>query len=171
LLILNGSRLKKHVKVHEKNLKNLKTKEILKMKRNQKGITLVALVVTIIVLLILAGISLNLVAGSNGILTRASNAANTNYRAAAREATELKIAETLTAYYEAKYVTRPAYTGTVTDYLTTNAGSFTTGDGDYSVTVATGESGVVITNATGKNKLKTNITGTLDATGKITWDN
>ena len=33
------------------------------------GITLVALVVTIVVLLILAGISLNLVLGNNGIIT------------------------------------------------------------------------------------------------------
>ena len=35
--------------------------------KNQKGITLVALVVTIIVLLILAGVSLSLVMGNEGI--------------------------------------------------------------------------------------------------------
>ncbi len=39
--------------------------------RNE-GIRLVALVVTIIVLLILVGVSLNLVAGSNGILNKAN---------------------------------------------------------------------------------------------------
>ena len=43
------------------------------MKGNE-GITLVALVVTIVVLLILAGISLNLVLGENGIITRAQEA-------------------------------------------------------------------------------------------------
>lgn len=43
---------------------------------NNKGITLVALVVTIVVLLILAGISLNLVLGQNGIITRAQEARN-----------------------------------------------------------------------------------------------
>ena len=37
--------------------------------KNDKGITLVALVVTIIVLIILAGISINLVLGDNGIIT------------------------------------------------------------------------------------------------------
>lgn len=42
--------------------------------RKEKGITLVALVVTIIVLLILAGVSLSLVGGSNGILTRTTKA-------------------------------------------------------------------------------------------------
>ena len=39
--------------------------------KNSKGITLVALVVTIIVLIILAGISINLVLGENGIITKA----------------------------------------------------------------------------------------------------
>ena len=36
--------------------------------KQEKGITLIALVVTIIVLLILAGISINALAGQNGIL-------------------------------------------------------------------------------------------------------
>lgn len=42
-------------------------------KRN-KGITLIALVVTVIVLLILAGIAINLTVGDNGIITRAERA-------------------------------------------------------------------------------------------------
>ncbi len=42
--------------------------------RNQKGITLVALVVTIIVLIILAGVSVALVVGDNGIITQAQRA-------------------------------------------------------------------------------------------------
>ena len=44
-----------------------------KCERN-KGITLIALVVTIIVLLILAGVSINMLTGQNGILNRASEA-------------------------------------------------------------------------------------------------
>ena len=43
------------------------------MKKN-KGITLVALVVTIVVLLILAGVSINLVLGDNGIIAKAKDA-------------------------------------------------------------------------------------------------
>ena len=39
-----------------------------------KGITLVALVVTIVVLLILAAISINLVLGQNGLITYAKKA-------------------------------------------------------------------------------------------------
>lgn len=42
--------------------------------RKQKGITLIALVITIIVLLILAGISIQSIMGDDGLLTKASNA-------------------------------------------------------------------------------------------------
>ncbi len=56
------------------------------MKKDAKenGITLVALVVTIIVLLILAGVSLSLVLGDNGIITRAQDAV-TKYKEAEAE--------------------------------------------------------------------------------------
>ncbi len=42
--------------------------------KNQKGITLIALVITIIVLLILAGVSIAMLLGENGILTQARRA-------------------------------------------------------------------------------------------------
>ena len=40
------------------------------MMKNQKGITLIALVISIIVMLILAGVSLNATIGDNGIITK-----------------------------------------------------------------------------------------------------
>ena len=40
--------------------------------KNNKGITLIALVITIIVLLILAGVSIAMLTGDNGILTKAT---------------------------------------------------------------------------------------------------
>ena len=42
--------------------------------KKQRGITLVSLVVTIIILIILAGISINALAGQNGIVTKAQQA-------------------------------------------------------------------------------------------------
>ena len=42
--------------------------------KKEKGITLIALVVTIVVLLILAGVSINLVIGNNGIITKSKEA-------------------------------------------------------------------------------------------------
>lgn len=52
----------------------IKTDEKQKIRRGEKGITLIALVVTIVVLLILAGVSLNLVIGNNGIITKTKEA-------------------------------------------------------------------------------------------------
>ena len=45
-----------------------------KNKQRQNGITLIALVVTIIVLIILAGVSINMLVGDNGIITQAQTA-------------------------------------------------------------------------------------------------
>ena len=44
------------------------------MLKNNKGITLIALVITIIVLLILAGVSIAMLTGENGILTQSTRA-------------------------------------------------------------------------------------------------
>lgn len=52
--------------------KNQKNKEKILKKKN--GITLIALVVTIVVLLILAGVSINLVISNNGIISKAKDA-------------------------------------------------------------------------------------------------
>lgn len=52
-----------------------------KEKEQERGITIVALVITIIVLLILAGIVISMITGSNGILGRSKNSIN-NYRVA-----------------------------------------------------------------------------------------
>ena len=51
-----------------------KQKTIQTIKKQVKGITLIALVVTIIVLLILAGVAISLTIGQNGIITRAQTA-------------------------------------------------------------------------------------------------
>ena len=55
-----------------------------KVKSEIKGITLIALVVTIIVLLILASVAISLTIGSNGIFTRAENAVD-RYEIAAKD--------------------------------------------------------------------------------------
>ena len=59
--------------------------------KNQKtkGITLIALVITIIVLLILAGVSIAMLTGQNGILTQAQNAKNRTEAAQAEEENRL----------------------------------------------------------------------------------
>ena len=77
-----------------------------KFSKNTKGITLIALVVTIIVLLILAAVSLNLVAGESGILSRAENASDETIKATAKEEVQLQLADLLAGYYEDKYLNK-----------------------------------------------------------------
>ena len=57
---------------------NIKTnkKSARKNYSNQTGITLIALVVTIVVLLILAGVSINAVFGQDGIIQKAKDSQN-----------------------------------------------------------------------------------------------
>ena len=56
------------------NLKKVKLKKKGNLKKDNRGITLIALVITIIVLLILAAVSISTLTGDNGLLTKASDA-------------------------------------------------------------------------------------------------
>ncbi len=71
--------------------------------RNQRGITLIALVITIIVLLILAGVSIAMLTGQNGILTRAQDATKATTEAEADEALRLAVSEILTNKLDPTY--------------------------------------------------------------------
>ncbi len=62
-------------------------------KTNNSGVTLVALVITIIVLLILAGISLTFAFGDNGIISKAQKAKIETEQAQAKEEINLKISD------------------------------------------------------------------------------
>ena len=48
----------------------------MKLKYNNKGITLIALMITIIVLVILAGIAIGALTGNEGLIIRTQNAKN-----------------------------------------------------------------------------------------------
>ena len=61
------------------------------IRKNEKGITLIALVITIIVLLILAGVSIAMLTGQNGILTQAQNSKTTTENKSAEEKVKLAI--------------------------------------------------------------------------------
>ena len=60
-----------------------------KQKNNQRGITLIALVVTIIVLIILAGVSIAMLVGENGIITQAQRAKEETEQAKKKEEADL----------------------------------------------------------------------------------
>lgn len=75
---------KKSRKTNEKLIKAKKMKE--------KGITLIALVITIIVLLILAGVTIATLTGENGILTRANESKQAMAEAGIKERIQVEVA-------------------------------------------------------------------------------
>ena len=109
----------------------MKTKEI-------KGITLITLAITIVVLIILAGVSINAVMGDDGIIKKAHNSANLTKEAEVKEAINRTILEFyLTNDYETleDFLKAKAEDGSI-DSVTKNAdGTLTVKKGNYSVTV------------------------------------
>lgn len=63
----------------------------MKKTNNENGITLIALVITIIVLLILVAVSITMLTGKNGILTKASNAKELQEEADAKETLQIEL--------------------------------------------------------------------------------
>ena len=68
----------------------------LHLKNRERGITLIALVITIIVLLILAGVSIAMLTGTNGILTQANNAKQVTEESTEKEKRQLSQVEAST---------------------------------------------------------------------------
>ena len=140
------------------------------MKNNQKGITLVALVITIIVLLILAGVTIAALSGENGILNRGSQSKIQTNIANAKDLVNLGVQECITEYYNEKYVASPAtVTGTIVDYINTKIDTTQAKPVIAKKTPTSGVSLVIETNVKdAKDKV---LTATLDVNGKITWTN
>lgn len=119
--------------------------------RENKGITLIALVITIIVLLILAGVSLNLIAGSDGILGKASTAVDKTKRASSKEELELAISEVKMNYYE-------TMSGSLRDYMIDNLDGYKTQNGNITCDI---DGNIVYTSK------DTTLTGTIDENGEF----
>ena len=133
--------------------------------KQKKGITLIALVITIIVLLILAGVSIAMLTGQNGILTQAQNAKTTTEDKSAEEKIKLAVmaaraqsegaldADKLVAEITNNYGGTATKTGTGFPVSATVDGKSFTIDGDGNVT-STGSG-----NGPAERKLLSEITG------------
>lgn len=71
----------------------------MKRLRNEHAITLIALVITIIVLLILAGVTIITLTGENGVVSKSVKAKTENKNASIKEAIDLTRAEVLADNY------------------------------------------------------------------------
>ena len=107
--------------------------------KNQKGITLIALVITIIVLLILAGVSIAMLTGQNGILTRATDATNATIQGDVEEAAKLAVAGIITDNegFPSGGITTTNLTNNVLQEMNSGYNYDITQDGDYLKVVGT----------------------------------
>lgn len=100
----------------------------------QKGITLIALVITIVVLLILAGVSINLLTGENGIITKAHDAKERTEKSSKNEQESLEILGDLISKYEKeeKVVISTKYYSSLLDAISDANNDVTTNGGEDS---------------------------------------
>ena len=143
------------------------------MLKNNKGITLIALVITIIVLLILAGVSIALVTGDNGLLKQATRAGAETQVAEAREMAIMDVNSLIAQYYEERYVNKQASGTNVTGDEMANAKSYVVANlGDIADTRSTyytfdGTSKITLVPLKDDG---TQVTGTFkEDNGTITW--
>ena len=92
--------------------------------KNQKGITLIALVITIIVLLILAGVSIAMLTGENGILTQATGTKKDTLRATAAEKIDLALNASYSKLLQGKLPVEADLAG-VTNNTSADEGTYT----------------------------------------------
>ena len=148
------------------------------MKKNQNGITLIALVITIIVLLILAGVSIALLTSDGNILDNAGNAKADTAVGTAKEMAGIRAAGYLDDYYNYAYVTKDtsdkgtngatsagAYIKAQFEKATGEAGENLKESEGYTYAKSSGT--ITITSKTSGNK---NVTGTIQDNGTIKWE-
>ncbi len=154
--------------------------------KNNKGITLIALVVTIIVLLILAGVSIAMLTGDNGILGRAKEASTQTAVTNARDEISMKVAECVTEYFAVSYAgannttyNASAETDTLDKYILNELKKLQLKDVNVTLkgaelnnaTAPTGTTGDVL-KIESKNDTSVYVTSTWSEGGKLSqWDN
>ncbi len=122
--------------------------------KQTKGITLIALIITIIVLLILAGVTITMLTGDNGILKQATNARETNSKAEFEEQVKLAVIASRvndTASIDLKTLDEEInkISGTTITKSTDDNLPWTVKKESYEVTITA--DGIITSNTTGKD--------------------
>ena len=138
--------------------------------RNQKGITLIALVITIIVLLILAGVSIAMLTGDNGLLSRSQQSIKDNAIAGAKDEVSTEVQALMAQFLQDKY-SNTAWTANATNddarqYVMTNIESKITESRKHGCTI---EYGTTTTGTITIKKDGRQAVGTVAANGTLTW--
>ena len=128
-----------------------------KVLKNRKGITLIALIITIIILLILAGVTITMITGDNGILKQATNARETNSKAEFEEQVKLAVIASRvndTASIDLKTLDEELnkISGTTITKSADDNLPWIVKKGSYEVTITA--NGIITSNTTGKDDSK-----------------
>ena len=127
--------------------------------KEKSGITLIALVITIIVLLILAGVSIAMLTGDNGILTQAKEAKEANIAGTEKEQIQLAM-QSLKMKKQADNVSTQVTPAELQEQLL--------GDGAKNVTVEDGENDNLVVNyEDSKNSYLVDQEGNIEKNGEI----
>ena len=127
--------------------------------KGRNGITLIALVITIIVLLILAGVTIAMVVGDNGILSRSREAKDTTNIKKIQEEADLEAADLVAEYHSKDNGEVPATAG---EYVAEHINGKTINGTRFSADSSTME----IT----ATKDGITVRGTIQPNGSIIWD-
>ena len=144
-----------------------------KMRNIQTGITLIALVITIIVLLILAGISIATLTGDNGVLNKASDSKIVNALGTAKDEINLKAQEAMSDYYESIYVSNESSefnnAGLVNEIMQKLKTNFDGKESNDYIISAGGisEGATIVVQSKAQPSLR--IVGTIQENGTISW--
>lgn len=113
--------------------------------KNQKGITLVALVITIVVLLILAGVTISMVLGPNGVLTNSQKAKDNSAKGTANDALSTALSSLSTSYYTEDHGSDTMLETVTAEKLATLAPGYTYAVDGTTITMTSDKDGYVFT--------------------------
>ena len=129
-----------------------------KKKKQERGVTIIALVITVIVLLILAGVSIAMLTGDNGILTQAKEAKEANIAGTEKEQIKLAM-QSLKMKKQSDNVSTTVAADELQNQLIA--------DGAKNVTVEAGENdSLVVKYADSKNEYTVNQNGEIGENGQ-----
>ena len=131
--------------------------------KGHKGITLIALVITIIVLLILAGITISQIASQDSAPNKAAEAKVENDKGAMKDTANLVTTKYIQEFYEKKYVENDPNFTYVDQGEYAEAQFATEDEGGYTYSVSSHK--LTVTDANGNS-----VTGTINSNGTIIWD-
>ena len=134
--------------------------------KEQKGITLIALVITIIVLLILAGVTIAMLTGNNSAPAKANEASIRDAIGAGKDAVTLTATQALTDYYDKSYVPNSTSTSTAANAQAAVTGATYTSPDASRVSITKDGNNITVTSVKDGNYYST---GAVNANGGITW--